>query len=180
MLNAWDVALLYVLSPRPGCFPLERVERYRLYLNAPYAIMVTVAVKELSPSVALIVIEKGRGGTGCPGLSLKRNCALTPGTGRAKSEPLFTTGGSISNTFGVTFRMTGGSGPIIALRVTVPVARSPLRIASGAMEKDASWPGAGTGTGAGAAPSLSLCSHVSPRSSSWAPSRSAGKTGSPP
>ena len=126
--------------------------------------MITVAAKELSPSVALIVIGKGRGGTGCPGLSLKRNCALTPGTGRAKSGPLFTTGGSISNTFGVTFRMTGGSGPIIALRVTVPVARSPLRIASGAMEKDASWPGAG------AAPSLSLCSHVSPRIARCGPS----------
>jgi len=90
------------------------------------SIKVTVAVKELSPRVALIVIGRGSGGNGFPAISLNLNCALRPMTGRPKSLPLFTTGGSISNTFGVTFRMTGGSGPTIEVRVTVPVARSPL------------------------------------------------------
>ncbi len=107
--------------------------------------MVTVAVKELSPSVALIVIRRGEGGMGCSGLSLKRNCSLLlpSRNSRTKSVALVTTGGSISNLIGVTLRMTSRAVLGSALRVTVPVARSPLRIVSGAMEKDASWPRSG-------------------------------------
>jgi hypothetical protein len=101
--------------------------------------------------VALIVIGK-EGAAAFP--HSERNCALRPKTGRP-GRCLSMTGGSISNTFGVTLRMTLSSGATIALRV----ARLPRIVRCDGKGCQLARPGGG---GGGAAPLLSLV-HVSPR-----------------